>query len=89
MFRKGTCYHHHSDRGLPMIFSYEVGDPNFPESWGQGLTICHNPNARYPIPEDTFPEAAQLTFVDGMLGAKIPRFHPFGSVTFAFYREPS
>ena len=29
------------------------------EHWSEGVTAFHNPNAKYPLPDDFFPNAAQ------------------------------
>ena len=76
MMRIGTCYNHTWDLSIPLRFAYEVGDPDFPETWGQGLTICHNPHALHPLPLDSFPDAAEIAFLEGETLAKHPPFYP-------------
>lgn len=42
----------------PIIYQYFVTEENS-EPWSEGVTIFHNPNAKYPLSLDFFPNAAQ------------------------------
>jgi hypothetical protein len=46
-----------------------------------GLSVYHNPNARIPLPPESFPCAAHHTSRDGRILSHQPRFHPVGSPT--------
>ena len=85
MIRVGFCYDHDPNASEPFSFSYDVAErPNAwgePESWGEGVSIFHNPNALHPVEESLFPEIAHHRFEDGQVTATIPRFHPFISQT--------
>lgn len=81
--RMGTCYNPDPNSAEPLMFSYELDDPLFEETWGQGLVVCYNPNALYPIPLDYFADAAQHYWEDGVLNTDTPMFHPFASRTLA------
>jgi hypothetical protein len=66
----------------PTRFAAEVYEPGYEESWVQGLSVYHNPNARIPLPEETFPGAAHHTSEGGRILANVPRFFPLGSQDF-------
>ena len=83
MFRVGTCYDHHPNAATPRIFRYEVVEGG-QESWGEGLSMFHNPNALHPVPQELFPSIAHHRFENGQIVSKIPEFHPFSSQTLHF-----
>jgi hypothetical protein len=63
----------------PTTFAAQVHEPDYRESWIQGLSVYHNPNATIPLPEATFPGAAHHTSRDDTILAHIPPFFPLGS----------
>lgn len=81
VIRHGTCYDPDPDATKPLEFSYEVDDPPVLETWGQGLTVFHNPGALFPVPRGYFANAAEMYIEDGRLTADVPRFHPYMSQT--------
>ncbi|WP_321392211.1 hypothetical protein [uncultured Desulfuromusa sp.] len=80
MFRRGTCHDHNKNASVPKMFSYEV-DENSNETWGEGLSMYHNPNALHPIPEELFPSIAHHYFDDGQIVSHLPEFYPYASFT--------
>lgn len=79
----GNCYDH--SHGLkPKRFFFEV-DSNYKESWGTGISIYHNPNARYPLPKYIFPSVTHYRIDrDGQLNCYLSEpdsFHPFSGFT--------
>ncbi|RKY81899.1 glycosaminoglycan attachment protein [candidate division KSB1 bacterium] len=80
MIRIGTCHDHDPNACMPKMFEYIV-DENSNETWGEGISMFHNPNALYPVPEDLFPSIAHHHFVDGQIVSKLPEFYPYASVT--------
>ena len=72
MFRTGTCYNSDPNASEPMSFIYEVGDQRFPETWRQGLSMSHNPNAKHPVPKELFPDIAHHSFEDGIIFSENP-----------------
>lgn len=48
-----------------MSFQEEVGDQNYTEFWSDELQIFHNPNAKYPLPPETFAGITQHFFKEG------------------------
>jgi len=81
MIRHGTCYDHDPNACLPRRFQYKV-DENGQETWGEGLSMFHNPNAIYPVPEELFPSIAHHYFQNGHIFGNIPEFHPYASITY-------
>lgn len=57
------------------------------ESWDEGLLVCLNPNAKYPILQDFFIDAGQYYVVDGNTVANIIGFHPYSSETLTIFAE--
>lgn len=80
MIRHGTCHNHDEDASLPNMFSYEV-DETSSETWAEGISLFHNPNAKFPVPSELFPSAAHHRFVDGNIVSMLPEFYPYSSVT--------
>lgn len=79
MFRVGFCYDHDPNAAVPLPFSYGLGEHE--ETWGEGTTVIHNPNALHPVDEAIFPNACHY-FKDGeAIYAHVPSFHPFASRT--------
>lgn len=81
IMRTGTRYTHDPNAALPTPFVHEVKSGKCYESWGEGLSVFHNPNALVPLPEELFPSIAHHRFDRGQIRSHIPEFHPFGSVT--------
>lgn len=80
MFRMGSCYDQDENASLPKMFQYEV-DESSGETWAEGLSMFHNPNAINPVPEHLFPAVAHHYFENGQIRSMLPEFHPFSSVT--------
>lgn len=80
MVRAGTFHDHDPNAHLPRPFKYIV-DETTAETWAEGLSMFHNPNALHPVPEDLFPTIAHHRFRDGQIVSMLPEFHPYASVT--------
>jgi len=80
MIRRGVCHDHDPNASLPKQFSYRVTEASN-ETWAEGVSMFHNPNAKYPAPEHLFPSIAHYRFVDGRLMGTMPDFHPYASLT--------
>ncbi|HBX23571.1 MAG TPA: glycosaminoglycan attachment protein [Desulfotomaculum sp.] len=80
MIRLGMCHNHDPNAALPIEFKYIV-DENCNETWAEGLSMYHNPNAIYPVPEELFPSIAHHHFQEGQIVSHLPEFHPYASVT--------
>lgn len=51
-FRVGSAADPDPNAHAPRAFIYEVGDPDWPETWGEGCTLFHNPNATHRLPRN-------------------------------------
>ncbi len=80
MQRFGTCHDHNPNASLPKQFMYHVTTES-KETWGEGLSMFHNPNAKHPVPEELFPSIAHHYFDDGQIISNLPEFHPYSSMT--------
>lgn len=82
MVREGVCHDHNPNAAVPKIFRYMV-DEKSNETWGEGLSMFHNPSAIHPIQEELFPLIAHHYFrQDGQIESHLPKFHPYTSVTY-------
>ncbi|WP_404470734.1 hypothetical protein LG301_08945 [Vreelandella venusta] len=80
MHRFGTHHDHDPNASLPKQFAYQVTTESN-ETWGEGLSMFHNPNAKHPVPEELFPSIAHHYFDDGQIISHLPEFHPYSSMT--------
>jgi len=80
MIRVGTYHDHEPNAHLPKQFKYVV-DEKSEETWGEGVSMFHNPNANHPVPEHLFPSIAHHRFRDGQIVSHLPKFHPYASTT--------
>lgn len=80
MIRVGTHHDHDPNASVPKNFRYEV-DENSEETWAEGLSMFHNPNANYPVPQHLFPSIAHHHFEEGQIVSQLPEFHPYASFT--------
>jgi hypothetical protein len=87
MIRIGTYYNHDPHAAIPNIFRYMV-DERGDETWAEGLSMFHNPRALYPVPEDLFPSIAHHRFRNNLVVSRMPKFHPFTSMTWNITPEP-
>jgi len=81
MIRMGTCYDHDPNAVIPKMFRYIV-DETSQETWAEGFSMFHNPNALHPVPEELFPSIGHHYFRDGLIVSNLPEFHPFASLTY-------
>ena len=66
----------------PKHFRFEVDDPNYSESWVEGMVVLHNPSARIPLHPNMIPGAAhEFLQGDGRIMSLLPTFHPLFSNT--------
>lgn len=80
MVRMGTHHDHDPNAHLPKPFKYVV-DETAQETWAEGLSMFHNPNALHPVPAELFPTIAHHRFRDGQIASILPEFHPYASFT--------
>lgn len=84
LIRHGVCHDHDPNASLPRPFVVEIEPGKCTETWGEGLSLFHNPNARIPVPEEIFPSIAHHKFIDGQIRSILPEFHPYTSMTLNF-----
>lgn len=78
---KGTCHKHDPNAALPDQFFFEVND-SYEETWGEGVSVFHNPKALTPLSREVFPSAAHHYMQeDGQIVSHLPEFHPYGGIT--------
>lgn len=80
MVREGTFYDHDPNATAPLRFKYIVGRNGPVETWREGLSIYHNPNAIHKLSEKDFPGILNGFYKDYFY-AYVPDFHPFVSIT--------
>jgi hypothetical protein len=81
LVRYGLCHDHAPNAAVPRRFMREIEPGKCEESWGEGLSMYHNPNAIHPVPIDLFPSIAHHRWHDGKIQSLLPEFHPYGSIT--------
>jgi hypothetical protein len=82
MVRVGRRYVDDPNSAVPGEFTVDVNDPEYRESWIEGMCVFHNPNAEIPLPPEMLPGAAHHFFEDGRMHSYLPEFHPYGTRTF-------
>jgi len=80
MIRIGTCYNHEPNATEPLMFRYVV-DESSGETWAEGMSMFHNPNALHPVPRELFPSIAHHDYIDGQIHSEIPEFYVYSSIT--------
>lgn len=58
------------------FFVYDMDAPPMVETWGQGLSVFHNPKCRVPVPSDFFVDAASHVLRDNQLLTTYLGWHP-------------
>ncbi len=82
MQRYGYRYDSNSDALKPKEYSYLAKQENHQEYWREGVSVFHNPNARYPLSKDLFSGFRQIWIDEnGKYTGEIPDFFPFTSQT--------
>ena len=85
IIRIGTYFNHDPNAAKPLSFFHNLDkilkQRNGKETWGEGLVVFHNPNAKHPIPIGFFPNACHSYIENGVFFADAPVFHPFVSIT--------
>ena len=82
LVRIGTAVNHDPNATEPIKFRHLVNDPDYDETWCEGLDVWHNPKAKYPIDPHLLPGAAHYHLLpDGQIESLVPDWHPLGSIT--------
>ena len=78
IFRNGLCYR---NSAFAETFTAKVHEPEYTETWCEGLSVYHNPHALHPIDPEALPGAAHHRIEDGRIISYHPSFFPLGSLT--------
>lgn len=63
-------------------FNYVVGKNETNETWSEGVTLFHNPNAIHPLNTDIFDDINQTWLSkNGLIEGTMPSFYPYTSLT--------
>jgi len=81
LIRHGVSHDHVPNASLPRPFMFNVEPGKCTESWSERLSMFHNPNARFPVPEEMFGSIAHHKFIDGQIQSVLSEFHPYTSMT--------
>lgn len=81
LIRYGVCHDHNPNASLPRPFVLNVEPGECSETWGEGLSMFHNPNALHPVSPEIFPSIAHHWFENGAIRSVLPEFHPYTSMT--------
>ena len=76
-----VCHEHSHNASMPRPFVNRIEPGLCSETWAEGVSIYHNPNAKHPVPPDAFPSIAHHWFEDGEIKSVVPKFHPYTSMT--------
>lgn len=81
MIRTGMRYDRDENSREPKKFVMRVEEGECSETWSEGVSIFHNPNAKYPLDAGLFPTAGHHYQKDGKVDSYLPDFFPIVSVT--------
>src|SRR5262249_11468196 len=65
MIRRGYLYNPDPTALDPIPFARDLDDPDYEESWSDGLVMYHNPNAKHPLPIDWLRDISHVTYTPG------------------------
>lgn len=81
IFRHGVKHRHDPNAALPSPFFHEVKQGVVTETWAEGLSMFHNPDAKHPVDPDLFPGIAHHWFRGGQVESLLPELHVYNSFT--------
>jgi len=79
--RKGERHNNNPNSIFSKQFYYEVGDPNFYEEMRDGLLVCFNSSAKYPLNKDYFEKCSYVEETDGQIDYYTSEFSVYRSTT--------
>lgn len=89
MWRLGYCHDSDPQAATPIQFEYVVGSRPDRETWGEGLSMIHNPHAVLPLDRSLFPTIAHTRMDEqGLIMTETPEFYPFSSKTLTIHILP-
>lgn len=88
LVREGTWMDPDPNVTAPQYRRQNVRDLGYAESWAEGISIFHNPNALKPLDPELFPGAAHHWLAeDGTLYTEMPDDFPLASFTHLLVQE--
>jgi hypothetical protein len=85
LVRTGYAVNLDPNATAPIEFQHIVNNPDYHETWCEGLDVWHNPKAKYPLDPDLLPCAAHYSLLpDGQIVSIVPNWHPLSSTTLQF-----
>jgi len=81
MIRKGVFHDHDPNATEATPFQMLIEPGKCYETWSEGVSIFHNPNARVPLPFELFPLCAHYFLRHGKRVAFLPKWFVYESVT--------
>lgn len=89
MIRTGYRFNPDPEAIYPLFFSENVDDPNYEESWSDGLVMFHNPNAKYPLDHNLLGDISHVFYSEeeGFHGYSQP-YDVLGSMTMVVTTKP-
>lgn len=82
MIRSGFLYNPDPNAFEPTYFCKDIDDPEYEETWADGLVMFHNPHAKHPINTEMFSDISHVFFAEdvGFYGYHQP-YDVLGSLT--------
>lgn len=62
MIRQSIIFDPSSEEFTPIVKVQDVDDPDYEESWADGLVMYHNPNAKFPVDMHMYPMVSHIHF---------------------------
>lgn len=88
LVRQGFRLNHDPDATEPIPFVLRVDDPDYTETWVEGLDVYHNPRAKIPLDPEMLPGAAHYVLSpEGQIEHDAPDWHPLASRTDIYSAE--
>ncbi len=81
-----TAYNPDPNADKPLLFRYLV-DENSTETWSEGISVYHNPNALIPLPKDFFPSVSHHFLKDGKIITLNSEVHVYSSYTYLISKK--
>lgn len=79
--RVGVKHDHNKNASKALPFNYIVSDDGN-ESWSEGVSIYHNPNAKIPLNPNLFDDnVAQHMLIDNLITSVLPEFYPYSNIS--------
>lgn len=82
-----VAFHNHDKNASKPHFAQYLVTEECEETWGEGISIYHNPNAIHPLPKDFFPTAAQHTLENDMIVSQLPDIYVYSSFTILLAKD--